>query len=128
MKASFLSLGILLIGLLAFSCQTQPAPLTDAQKAAVSDSAKAVMQEVFTGINKLSAAAMFQPYSSQPDVRFAEDGILYPSLDTVKAVAENFFQLLEFTTDKVDVFDVVVLGPEAAAVMAPFHFTAKTKA
>ena len=128
MKTSLLNLGILVMVLLAFSCQPQPAVLTDAQKAAIADSAKAVVQDVFTGAQKLSGEAFFHSYSSDPDVRYVENGVLYPSLDSAKASADSFYGMLESLTPRVDAFDVVVLGPEAAVVTAPFHFTLKTKA
>jgi hypothetical protein len=128
MKTSLLDLAILVLVLLAFSCQPQPTVLTDAQKAAIADSAKAVVQDHFAGAQKLTGKAFFQSYSSDPDVRYVENGVLYPSLASAKASVDSSYGMLESLTPGVDTFDVVVLGPEAAAVTAPFHFTLKTKA
>jgi len=128
MKTSLLSIAIFMLALLAVSCQPQPVALTDAQKAAIADSAKAVVQDAFTGAQKLSGAAFIHPYSSDPDVRYVENGVLFPSLDSVKASGESFYGMLESLTNPIDAFDVVVLGPQAAVVTAPFHFSAKTKA
>jgi hypothetical protein len=128
MKTSLLSLGIFAFALLAFSCQPQPAALTDAQKAAIADSAKTVVQEVFRGAQKLSGAAFIRHFSSDPGARYVENGVLFRSLDSLKASADNLYGMLESLTNPIDALDVVVLGAEAAAVTAPFNFTAKTKA
>ena len=127
MKTS-LTVGILVLALLAFSCQPQSAALTDAQKSAIADSVKAVVQEVFIGAQKLSGAAFIHRFSSDPDARFVENGVLYSSPDSVKAGADNLYGMLQSLANPIDAFDVVVLGAEAASVTAPFHFTVKTKA
>ena len=127
MRTSLLCLGMLLTGLLTLSFQTQPVPLTDAQKAAISDSATAVIREFFRKEQELSTD-WINLYSTASDARYAEDGILSSALDSLRADSESSVALLESSTIVVDALDVVVLGPEAAAVMAPYHFTLKTKA
>jgi len=77
---------------------------------------------------KLSGAAFIERFSSDPDARYVENGVLYCSLDSLKAFADNFYGLLESLTNPIDALDVVVLGAESAVVTAPFHFTVKTKA
>jgi len=119
---------IIVLVCLAWNCQPQPVSLTDTQKAAIADSAKALVQDAFAGAQKLSGAAFVHPYSSDPDVRYVENGVAFSSIDTVKALGESVYGLLESLTNRVDSFDVIVLGPEAAVVTVPFHFSIKSKA
>lgn len=128
MKTSVIILVVLVLALFACSCQPQQATITDAQKAAIADSAKTVVQEVFRGAQKLKGSAFFDRYLPDPDVRYVENGVLYPSsLDSLKAFADSFYGMLESLTNSIDSLNVVVLGAEASAVTVTFHFTVKTK-
>ncbi len=128
MKTSFSGAVLLVLAFLAFSCQPQPTVLTDAQKAAVADSVKILVQDAFAGAQELSGADFLHPYSSDPDVRYVENGVLYPSLDTVRVIGDMVYGMLESLTNQIDAFDIVVLAPDAAVVTVPFRFTIKTKA
>ena len=78
---------ILLLAFIVCSCQPRPEALTGVQKAAIADSAKAVFEAVLTNSDKLDFATAFQSFSGDPDARFVENGMLYPSLDAMKVHA-----------------------------------------
>lgn len=84
MKSSLFGLILVIFAVFGFSCQPQPATLTEAQKAAIADSAKTVVQLMLTNANKLDFVAYFDHYSADPDARYIENGSVRPSLDTVK--------------------------------------------
>ncbi|MBI4421547.1 MAG: nuclear transport factor 2 family protein [Gemmatimonadetes bacterium] len=121
-------------GLLAFAalaavsaCQPQAAPLTDAQKSAIADSARAVGQAIVAGFTKLDLAAAFKDYAADPDVRYMENGALYPSYDAFKKANEEFVGMLESVQTTIDAWDAIVLGTDAVVLTAPWHGTIKAK-
>jgi ketosteroid isomerase-like protein len=128
MKTSLSSLVFVAFVIIAFACQPQPSVLTDAQKAAIADSAKAVAQEVVRGVQNLNGAAVFARFSSDPDARYLENGFLYASYSAFKDSLYADFATLDSLSTQIDASDVVVLGAEAAVITESFHFTATTKA
>jgi hypothetical protein len=128
MKTSLSSVVFLAFVIIAFACQPQPSVLTDAQKAAIADSAKGVAQEVGRGIQTLNGAAVLARCSSDPDARYLENGFLYASYGAFKDSLYADYAMLSPVSYQIDVLDVVVLGSEAAAITESFHFTVKTKA
>jgi hypothetical protein len=128
MKTRRLSLVILAFAIIAFACQPQPSTLTDAQKAAIADSAKSVAQEVARGVETLNGAAVLARCSADPDARYLENGFLYASFGAFKDSLYADYATLEPVSYQIDAMDVVVLGVEAAAITESFHFTVKTKA
>jgi hypothetical protein len=128
MKTFFSSFVVLALVIIAFGCQSQQSPLTDAQKAAIADSARAVVQDVVKGVQSLNGPAAFARISSDPDARFLENGFLYASYSAFKDSLYGDFPTLDSLSVHSDVSDVVVLGAEAAVVTQSFHFTATTKA
>ena len=79
MKSFLSSLIILAPVIIASGCQPQPLALTDVQKAAIADSARAVVQDVVKGVQNLNGPGVFVRISSDPDARFLENGFLYAS-------------------------------------------------
>jgi hypothetical protein len=126
MKTPLFALTLLAFAILAFSCQPQPTTLTEAQKAAIADSAKAVVQLMLTNANKLDFVAYFNHYSPDPDGRYIENGSLYPSLEAMK---KNYADNLSFESlnNTPDTWDMIVLSSDAVVITMPFHFSFKPK-
>ena len=127
MKTLLFAVSLLPLAMFAFSCQPQPTSLTDVQKAAIEDSAKAVVNAVIANANKLDFNAYFQFYSADADGRYIENGSMSPSLDEMKKGYIDLAPTLESLQNTVDAIDVLVLGPDAASLTVPFHFSFKPK-
>jgi ketosteroid isomerase-like protein len=110
---------------IAFACR--PSSFTETQKAAVADSAKVVAKGIFDNANKLDFPAAFKAYSADPDARYAENGVLYTSLDSMRKAYADFAPTLESVENTVDSWDVLVLGEDAAAMTLPVHLRIKAK-
>jgi hypothetical protein len=100
--------------------------LTDSEKAAIADSAKAVLRALNLGAERLSAAAFLARFSSDADMRLADAGALY-TLKEFEQVADQTYSGFESITIVVDSMTAIVLGPEAAAVTEAFHADCTTK-
>ena len=112
--------------LLALSCAPQVPAFTDAERAAVADSARALLAQQDIGAESLSGAAWTARFSSDPDARFAGDGVVY-ALDALRTAADVFYSNLESLKVAADATDVIVLGPEAAVIVRQAHMIVKTK-
>ena len=108
-------------------CQTQPGGLTPAQKAAVADAAKTVVQTIFQKSNQLDFAGALALYSADSDARYMENGVLFPSLEAVRKEYAELGPTLELVENKIDSEDVLVLADDAAAVTVPVHLRIKAK-
>lgn len=115
--------------LLLLSCQTQkPAPgLSEADKTAIADSAKAVVQKIVDLSNQRDFKNVFLLYSPDADAHFIENGRLFPSLDDMKKEYDEFGPMLESLENKVDRWDVTVLAADAVLINLPLHFSIKAK-
>jgi ketosteroid isomerase-like protein len=112
---------------LVVACQPPAGQQSDRRKGDVADSAKAVAQRVIDNSNRMDWAAVFRNYSNDPDAKYVENGVVYPSLQALEKAYAEFGPTLELVTNSVDAWDVVVLGPEAASVMLPIHLRIKAK-
>ena len=128
MKSFLSSLIVLALVIIASGCQPQPLALTDVQKAAIADSARAVVQDVVKGVQNLNGPGVFARISSDPDARFLENGFLYASYGAFKDSLYGDLPTLDSLSIQSVASDVVVLGAEAAVVTESFRFTAATKA
>lgn len=127
MKTSMFAPTFLALAILALCCQPQPTTLTEAQKASIADSAKAVVQLMLTNANKLDFVAYFDHYSADPDSRYIENGMLYPSLDAMKKTYADMNPLFESLMNVPDAWDMIVLSSDAVAITLPLHFSFKPK-
>jgi hypothetical protein len=127
MKASLFGLILVISAVCAFSCQPQPTSLTEAQKVAIADSAKAVVQLMLSYADKLEFGPYFSVYSTDADVRCIENGSLYPSLDSMKSTYMQMQLLVESPSNTPDAWNMTVLGTDAVSITMPFHFTFKPK-
>jgi ketosteroid isomerase-like protein len=90
-------------------------------------SAKAVARRIMAHSNQLNFSAAFDDYSADADTRYVENGVLFPSLDSLKKSYAEFVPILELVNNSVDAWDVTVLGPDAAVVTLPIHLKIKAK-
>jgi hypothetical protein len=109
------------------ACQNEPAALTDAQKAALADSAKTIVRNMVANANKLDFDSYFKDYSGDADTRYVENGALIPSLAAFKKQYADMAPILDSLTNMVDVIDAIVLGPDAVAITMPDPFIVKAK-
>jgi len=101
--------------------------LTDAQKAAISDSANSVVKATWDNFGKLDLNAAFRDYSAATDARFMDNGAVYPSLAAYKKANEQFGTILEYVHTTADSLSTIVLAADAVMVTAPWHADMKAK-
>lgn len=119
---------VLLLALgLPLACQSKPVVLSEAGRAAIADSVRAVVDNVFVSAARLDAAGLTRDFSTDPDARRAENGVLYLSVEQYRQMADSLYRLVSSLTPKRQQVHVVVLGPDAAAVTVPFTFTFRSK-
>ena len=120
-------LGLLaLAGLMA--CQpAKPTTMTDAQKAALGDSVKAVATGMVDKMNKGDMTSGYAMYSTAANARFIENGMTYPNVDAMKKMSADMGPAMESMKITPDAVDAIVLGPDAVMINSPFHLTAKVK-
>jgi len=109
------------------ACAPASSTLTDAQKAAVADSATALLKAAWANFGKLDMNAAFRDYSAAPDAKHMDNGTVYPSLGAYKKANEQFGTVLEYVRTTGDAWDAMVLGPEAVMITVPWHADMKAK-
>jgi ketosteroid isomerase-like protein len=124
---SEIGLRILVILPLVGACQAPTPQFSDRQKADIADSARAVAQRVIDNSNRMDWAAVFADYSNDSDAKYVENGTLYRSLDALKEAYTEFGETVDLVTNSVDAWDVMVLGPDAAAIMLPIRLRIRAK-
>jgi len=119
------ALTLLAAGLSA--CAPAAPTVTDAQKAAIADSAAALIKAAWANFGKLDMNAAFRDYSAAPDARYMDNGVVYPSLGDYKKANEQFATVLEYVRTTGDAWDAMVLGPDAVMITVPWHADMKAK-
>jgi hypothetical protein len=127
MKTPVVAVTVIMFALFAISCQPQQKPLTDAQKAAIADSAKAVVQSMLDHADKLDFQGYFDGYATDADVRCIENGSLHPSLDFMKKAYAELQPAFESLQNTPDSWEITVLSSDAVVITMPKHFTFKPK-
>lgn len=113
-------------GLLA-ACAPASGELSDAERAAVIDTARAVAERVFAASNRLDFTAALQEYSPDADARFVENGSLFPTLDSMRAAYAAFSPMLDSLQNRIERWDILVLGRDAALLTLPVSLRIKAK-
>lgn len=123
-------LGISALALLALACSSGDKPMTDAERTAVSDSAGAVMDRVFAAANRLDFETAWNEFSTDSDARFAENGMIFPSLDSIRTVYRPILPTFDSLVESVTFRNIQVLDRKTAAVTlaVALHFKPKNKA
>jgi hypothetical protein len=127
MKSFLVALTIIMFALCAISCQPQQKPLTEAQLAAIADSAKAVVQSMLARADELDFKGYFDGYATDTDVRCVENGSLHPSLDFMKKAYADLQPAFESLHNTADSWEITVLSSDAVVITMPKHFTFKPK-
>ena len=112
----------------AIACQSKPAALSDADRAAVSDTVAAIVRGLFDAADHLDAGRLLSRYSTDPDVRVVDNGVVYPFVDRYRARTDSAYGQLRALEIKPSEIRTMVLAANAAATQVPFTFTATNKA
>lgn len=117
--------GTLLLVLTAAACRPQTGselPLTAAERAAIADSAVAVLREVFDDVHRLDGVAAAARYAALPEVVHVEDTVV---LDGRDAIQQSFSAAIGSTTAidsaAIDHARTIVLDRQTVVVVAPFQ-------
>lgn len=107
-------------------CRARPGPLTDAERAAIADTAAALVRGIFLeGINRLDIARTFRDYSFDPDAQVVINGRSFASLEEYRQAEAAFWPELDSLDARPTALRILVLGPDAALVVAPVAFGAR---
>jgi uncharacterized protein (TIGR02246 family) len=101
--------------------------MSDAQKAALGDSVKAVAVGMVDRMNQGDMTSGWTMYSTDPKARYVENGMVHPSLDAMKKMSADMMPNIEKFRIDIDATDAIVLGPDAVLINSPFHMTMKPK-
>jgi len=115
----------ILVGVTA--CQPKPTMMTDAQKAALGDSVKAVASAMVDRMNKGDMTSGYAMYSTAASSRYVENGMTYPNVDAMKKMSADMAPAMEAMKITPDAVDAIVLGPDAVLINSPFHMMAQVK-
>jgi hypothetical protein len=118
------TLGVLVLAGAA-ACAPKPTVMTDAQRAAIADTARAIVTSTFMAASKKDVLTAFASYSSDPDTRYTENGVTYPNLDALRKANTDLVGPLEALTVAPGTMDVMVLSPDAAVVTSKMSITLK---
>lgn len=125
---NFIFKTILSLAFAFLACSCQPAStFTEAQKTAIADSARVVVQKVFDYSNKLDYKTALQFYSADADTRYIDNGSIYPSLAAMKDAYDQVGPTMELVENKVSSWDAVVLAEDAVAFTLPIRLRLKAK-
>ena len=109
------------------ACHGRPTGMTQAERDGAAASAKAVVATIFQKSNQLDFAGALALYSSDPDARYVENGVVAPSLDALKQEYAELGPTLESINNTLDSGTTLVLDRDAVAVTVPVHFRIKAK-
>ena len=124
MKRMFLLASMVLVT----ACQTRSPDLTDATRKAIADSVDALSRGAFDAVRRRDAGAFAQNFSTGPDLRVVENGVVYTNRDAFRDSTAAFWSTFSAIEPTLSEMRTVVLGPDAASTVIPFSFTATTKA
>jgi ketosteroid isomerase-like protein len=122
MRKSLVFLG--LVGLAA--CQPKPAVMTDAQKAALGDSVKAVAMAMVDQMNKGGPSAGMAMYASTGG-HFTNNGVMMTDVAAMKKMNDDMSGMMTSMQIKPEKVDATVLGPDAVVLNSPYSMTMTMK-
>jgi ketosteroid isomerase-like protein len=120
-------LGLCALGALAACQPPKPAAMSDARKAALGDSVKAVAVGMVDKMNQGDMTSGWTMYSTSADARYVENGMVHASLDEMKKMSEGMAPSMEKMHIDIKSTDAIVLGPDAVLINSPFNMTMKMK-
>jgi len=127
MKKLFSIVPLVLLFCLTFGCGTGQSALSDAERTAIAESAKAVIKAIWDSGKALDANGVCEHFTRDPDGRFVEDGRLITN-DELLANCIASYGALESLSVSPTALDAIVLARDSVALTAPCDFSFKTKA
>ena len=122
------------VAVVVMGCQTNSAPaagggggVTDAERAAITDTATAIMNSVLSGAAHMKGAEVAARLAKD-SVVITDNGVESTSADAMAAQADSLYAILSSVNGKATAINVKVLSPEAAFVHASLKFDLTTKA
>lgn len=115
-------LSLLLLAVLLFACQQKTEILTNAEKAAITDSIKQALNNYSLAVKSLDAKRITDLYLDSPDFAVASNDDYYPNLDSLHKTLQQHLKMWK----RVDSFEwidpkIFVLGKNAASATSEFH-------
>jgi len=114
---------------LGAACQPRQPTVTEADRSAVVDTVRRIVEGVFVAASRRDAAGYVSVYAADPDVQPAVwNGVAAPTLERLRATADTFYgAIAALETSASGEVRTIVLAPDAAAAEVPFTFTITTK-
>jgi uncharacterized protein (TIGR02246 family) len=103
----------------------RPAPLTEAQQAAILDSVATVVHGLFTSINQRDTAAVLGAYVD--DAVMANNGVIYSTRDSYGKALDSVWQALGGVETRTLPLRSRLLRRDLAVTMVPFTLTLTAK-
>lgn len=104
------------------SCRSAaPPPLTDAERTALADSVKQMMGEFFAVLDARDVQKMWTYYVPGEELTTAENGMFYPSRDSIERAANAFWGSLRSADFTDDANRVQVLGRDVVIYTSQWH-------
>jgi len=115
---------------LGAACQPRQPTVTEADRSAVVDTVRRIVEGVFVAASRRDAAGYVSVYAADPDVQPAVwNGVAAPTLERLRATADTFYgAIAALETRASGEVRTTVLAPDAAAAEVPFTFVITTKA
>jgi hypothetical protein len=108
---------------IAAACQSPPPPLTEPQKQAVADSARAAVLTLLDRGTARDGDGYAAQLSTDPDAKYAEAGNLSGGAADLGKEITASKQAVDSIAQGLDGWFPAVLGSDAVAFTAPYHFT-----
>ena len=119
-----LRLPAVLVVLSACAPASPPPPLSDAQRAAITDTVKQLASQLFEAENRRDADVFISQATDDPDFRYVASGNLFPSKDSLSRAAHARVKSLKSLTYTLKTSGVTVLSSEAAVFTGAYDETA----
>lgn len=127
MKKFLYVIPLILLSGFTIACGSGRSALSETERTAIADSAKAVIRAVWDAGKALDAAGVCEHFTRDPDGRFVEDGRLVP-FEALLPEYTAAYSALESGVVTPSSIDALVLARDSVALTAPCTFSIKTKA
>jgi hypothetical protein len=127
MNKYFFAVPLVILFCFTGACNKGQPALGDAERAAIADSAKAVIRGIWDAGKALDANGVCKYFTRDPDGRFVEDGQVTPYEALLPGYVASY-AALESLSVTPTALDAIVLARDSVALTAPCVFSFKTKA
>lgn len=98
-------------------------PITDAQQATIEDTVKALTDELINGAEQVDVDRCFANFTDAYDSGFIDNGVFYPTLDSMIDVFRSGFSRLRSQEIEMSETRISVLAPNVAILTTHGSFT-----